>query len=152
MLSQESNFWWICVLWVCCEVCHERLQCQSTIVRAEGCREMWDDSTWFGACIPVNASKKMFRISPATFPFILQRIRHVLDRDTVEEEPISPEFRLAICLYRLSRGDYYYTIAEMAGLWVSTVCTIVNEVTQAIVDNLVGWMYWPATAKERGTI
>ena len=65
---------------------------------------MWDDSTWFGACIPVNASKKMFRISPATFPFILQRIRHVLDRDTVEEEPISPEFRLAICLYRLSRA------------------------------------------------
>ena len=80
--------------------------------------------------------KKTFRISRATFQFILQRIRHVLDRDTVTEEPISPEFRLATALYRLSRGDYYYTIAEMTRLGVSTVCTIVNEVTQAIVDNL----------------
>ena len=57
-------------------------------------------------------------------------------RDTVTEEPISPEFRLATALYRLSRGDYYYTIAEMTGLGVSTVCTIVNEVTRAIVDNV----------------
>lgn len=52
------------------------------------------------------------------------------------EEPISPEFRLAIALYRLLRGDYYYTIAEMTGLGMSTVCTIVNEVTRVIVDNL----------------
>ena len=56
----------------------------------------------------------------------------------VTEEPISPEFRLAIALYRLSRGDYYYTIAEMTGLGVSTMCTIVNEVTRTIVDNLWG--------------
>ena len=65
--------------------------------------------------------KKTFRISRATFQFILQRIRHVLDRDNVTEELISPEFRLAIALYHLSRGDYYYTIAEMTGLGVSTV-------------------------------
>ena len=80
--------------------------------------------------------KKTFRISRATFQFILQRIRHVLDRDTVTEEPISPECRLAICLYRLARGDYYYTIAEMSGLGVSMVCTIANEVARAIVNNL----------------
>ena len=52
------------------------------------------------------------------------------------EEPISVECRLAICLYHLARGDYYYTIAEMTGLGVSTVCTIVHEVTRAIVNNL----------------
>lgn len=49
---------------------------------------------------------------------------------------MSPECRLAICLYRLSRGDYYYTIAEMTGLGVSTVCTICKEVTRAIIENM----------------
>ena len=50
------------------------------------------------------------------------------------EEPISPELRLALCLYRLGRGHYYYTIAEMSGHGVSSVCTIVREVSQALVD------------------
>ena len=78
--------------------------------------------------------KKTFRVSKETFSFILSKIRHRLERETLCEEPISPECRLAICLYRLGRGDYLYTIAEMAGLGVSTVCTIVNEVSQAIVE------------------
>ena len=52
------------------------------------------------------------------------------------EEPISPEGRLAICLYRLARGDYYFTIAEMAGIGERTVGYIVNEVTTAIVECL----------------
>lgn len=75
-------------------------------------------------------------MSHGTFQFISSRIRHVLQRDTVNEDPISLECRLGICLYRLARGDYYYTISEMTGLRVSTVCTIVNEVTKAIVENL----------------
>ena len=52
------------------------------------------------------------------------------------EPPISPECRLGICLYRLARGDYFYTIAEMVGLGVATVCSIVKEVTEAIIANL----------------
>ena len=72
--------------------------------------------------------KKTFRISRSTFNFILNRIGPFLSRQTVTEEPLPPELRLAICLYRLGRGDYLYTIAEMAGLGVSTVCNIVQEV------------------------
>ena len=68
--------------------------------------------------------------------FILNRIKHILQRDTINKEPISPECRLGISLYRLARGDYYYTIAEMIGLEVATVCLIVKEVTEVIVDNL----------------
>jgi len=68
--------------------------------------------------------------------FILGQIRHDLLRDTVCEEPISPECHLAICLYRLARGDYLYMITEMAGVGVSTVCTIVSEVTESIINNL----------------
>ena len=80
--------------------------------------------------------KKTFRVSKATFRFILGRIEHDLQRDTVAEDPIPPAFRLAVCLYRLARGDYFYTIAEMTGLGVSTVCGIVSDVTKAIINNL----------------
>lgn len=106
---------------------------------SRSCRRFGRNMGWFN-CVWNTYSeerfKKTFRISRGTFHFILNRIRHVLQRVTVTEEPISPECRLAICLYRLARGDYYYTIAEMTGLGVSTVCTIVNEVTKAIVENL----------------
>ena len=68
--------------------------------------------------------------------FILNKIKHVLERQTLVEQPIPPELRLAICLYRLGRGSYYFTIAEMSGLGLSTVCTITKEVSQAIIDFL----------------
>lgn len=80
--------------------------------------------------------KKTFRISKATFSFILGKVRPYLERKTVNEDPISPECRLGICLYRLARGDYYYTIAEMVGVGTSTVQTIVAEVCQIVVENL----------------
>ena len=86
--------------------------------------------------------RKTFRVSRETFEF-------VRERNTINEVPVSPECtRLAICLYRLSRGDYYYTIAEVTRLGVSIVCTIRNEVTRAIVENL--WLdcvskYMPKT-------
>ncbi|CAH3159373.1 unnamed protein product, partial [Porites lobata] len=112
----------------------------ATPVYNRSCRRLPRNMGWFNLVWSTYSDerfKKTFRISRTTFQFILQRIRHVLDRDTVTEEPISPEFRLAIALYRLSRGDYYYTIAEMTGLGVSTVCTIVNEVTRAILMDAI---------------
>ena len=66
----------------------------------------------------------------------MNRIEPFIVRETVTEEPIPAELRLALCLYRLGRGDYLYTIAEMAGLGVSTVCSIVHEVCQVLVDQL----------------
>ena len=77
--------------------------------------------------------KKTFHINRKTFTVILSSIRHTLERETVTEDPIPPELRLAICLYRLGRGDYYYSIAEMVGLAQSTVSTIVKEVCEAII-------------------
>ena len=44
--------------------------------------------------------------------------------------------RLGVCLYRLGRGDYQYTVAEMCGIGESTVCQIVIEVCSAIVKTL----------------
>ena len=94
----------------------------------------WSNTVW--STYSAKRFKKKFRLSGETIGFILSRIRHVLERDTINEEPISPECRLAIRRYRLSRGDYYYSIAEMTELGVSTVCTICKEVTRAIVENM----------------
>ena len=66
----------------------------------------------------------------------MEPIRHRLEQKNINEEPITPEERLAICLYRLARGDYYHTIAQMSGLGVATVCNIVSEVSRAIVECL----------------
>lgn len=66
----------------------------------------------------------------------MNRIEPFIVKETVTEEPISAELRLALCLYGLGRGDYLYAIAEMSGLGVSTVCSIVHEVCQVLVDHL----------------
>ena len=80
--------------------------------------------------------KETLRASRGTFLYILDAIRPDLERESVGGSPLSPELRLGICLYRLARGDYYYTIAEMAGICEATVCTTVIEVFQSIVNNL----------------
>ena len=49
--------------------------------------------------------------------------------------PVSPECRLAICLYRLGQGDYLYTIAQLCGIGVATVHSIVKEVCETIIRN-----------------
>ena len=62
----------------------------------------------------------------------------MLQRQTVTEEPMPPEERMGLCLYRLARGDHYYTIAEMVGRGVATVSSIVMEVWHVLVEYL-----WP---------
>lgn len=114
----------------------------TTVVHSRSCRRLprrnidWFQHIW------ENYSdarfKKTFRVSRETFQYILGKIEHDLQRETVTEDPISPAFRLAVCLYRLSRGDYYFTIAGMVDKGRSTVCTIVDEVTEAIIKNMWG--------------
>ena len=103
------------------------------------CRRLKRNSGWWeNVCNTYSDArfKKTFRVSRGTFNFILRRIEPFLIRQTVMEEPIPPVLRLAICLYRLSRGDYFYTIAEMSGLGVSTISSICQEVCQVLVDHL----------------
>ena len=91
-------------------------------------------------CGPPTARNGLKRLSgylhPSTFIFPLGRICNAIEKDTITEEPIPREARLAISLYRLAIDDYYLTIAEMAGIEEQTVGYIVNEVTSAIVDCL----------------
>ena len=43
------------------------------------------------------------------------------ERETLTEELISPDERLAIFLYRMRRGDYIHTVAELFGVGDSTI-------------------------------
>ena len=79
--------------------------------------------------------KETFRISRDTFKYILSEILVTIEKQNTAEEPISPEMRLAICLYKLSRKDYNYTISEMTGVGESTVICIVNH-SQKETDGL----------------
>ena len=109
------------------------------IPRLRSCRRLIRNTGWWEKVWNTYSDvrfKRTFRVSRGTFLFILNRIRFVLQRQNVTEEPISPEERLGICLYRLGRGDYFYTIAEMVGRGVSTVNAIVQEVSQVLVEHL----------------
>ena len=44
--------------------------------------------------------------------------------------------RLGICLYKLGRGDYNFTVAELAIIAESTVCVIIKGVCLAIVEEM----------------
>ena len=78
----------------------------------------------------------LLHMSRNTFNHISKNIRGGLQKQIVTELPISAEMRLAICLYTLTRGDYHYTIGEMAGISQSTVYRIVIEVSELITEML----------------
>ena len=69
-------------------------------VSVRSCRRLPRNNGWFDHVWNTYSDtrfKKTFRVSKATFNFILGRIEHDLQRDTVAEEPIPPAFRLAVC-------------------------------------------------------
>ncbi|XP_066920337.1 uncharacterized protein [Clytia hemisphaerica] len=97
-------------------------------------RDTYDDARFF----------ETFRMARGTFNSILNCIRHKLVKQKLIEEPLSPEFRLAITIFKLARGDYIYTVGEMAGVSKSTICVIVRETFRVIVDEL-----WDETVNSR---
>ena len=106
---------------------------QQQVAVLPSCRRFQRNLGWWNTVWNTYSEK---RVSRQTFQFILNRIRHELERDVVCEDPIPPDMRLAICLYRLGRGDYYFAIAEMSGVGVSTVAAITEDVCEAIINNL----------------
>ena len=122
--------------------------------KPRSCRRHIRNTGWWETVWTTYSDKRFkqtIRVSRETFLFILDHIKHDLQKYDLAEEPISPETRLGICLYRLGRGDYLFTISEMTGLGTPTVCNIVIEVSRAIIENLweesVG-RHWPKTEAE----
>ena len=114
--------------------------------KARSCRRSLHNTGWWDLVRDTYSPERFYetlRMSRATFNHILVRIHDKLLKKTVTEEPIPPDFRLAITIYKLARGDYIYTIGEMCGLAKSTVCVIVIETCSAIINTL-----WDDTVKK----
>ena len=60
---------------------------------------------------------KCFRISRESFNFFLNWIGCHLTHNTTDEEPVLPQERLGICLYRLNWSDYYHIGVTSFSLW-----------------------------------
>ena len=114
--------------------------------KARSCRRFLRNTGWWDLVRDTYSPERFYetlRMSRATFNHILVRIHDKLLKKTVTEEPIPPDFRLAITTYKLARGDYIYTIGEMCGLAKSTVFVIVTETCSAIINTL-----WDDTVKK----
>uniref|UniRef100_UPI0037E91488 uncharacterized protein n=1 Tax=Semicossyphus pulcher TaxID=241346 RepID=UPI0037E91488 len=89
--------------------------------------EQFDDEEW----------KAQFRISRATFDFLLEQIGPAIKRRrTNYRAPIEPRRRLAIALWWFARSGEYRSIATLFGVGIATVCIIVRQVTAAILDRM----------------
>ena len=96
-------------------------------VLSRSCRRFQRNVGWFTNLWSTYSEKRFketFRISRSTFLFILGRSRHLIEKDTITEEPISPECRLEICLYRLActaharqGGNSVWQMGEYVFLW-----------------------------------
>ena len=108
----------------------------NTVDRFRSCRRLlrnhgWWDNVW--SSYSNKWFKNCFSVSRQTFLYLLEHLRNDLEKVSLTEDRIPPECRLAICLFRLGRGDYYHTISELTGLGTATVCNITLEVSKAIV-------------------
>ena len=86
----------------------------------------WEDTEW----------KQNFRIGRSTFNFLCLQLTSVLQRREVIRKSLSVEEKIAITLRRLGTNIEYRSIAHLFGVGVSTVCVTVQEVCNAIVNNL----------------
>uniref|UniRef100_A0A3Q0SLE1 DDE Tnp4 domain-containing protein n=1 Tax=Amphilophus citrinellus TaxID=61819 RepID=A0A3Q0SLE1_AMPCI len=91
--------------------------------------------------IHVSLSEKtecaQFRVTRATFDYLVELLGPAIKRRrTNYRVPIEPRRRLAIALWWFARSGEYRSIADMFGVGIATVCTIVRQVTAAIVERL----------------
>ena len=87
----------------------------------------WDDNQW----------KSNFRMNKLTFCYLCNELRGHLQRSFVVREPLSVETRISITLWRLGTNIDYRSLAHLFGVGTSSVCVVVHEVCNAIVDCLL---------------
>ncbi|KAL2080736.1 hypothetical protein ACEWY4_024529 [Coilia grayii] len=91
--------------------------------------------------------QRYFRLDREQFDSLLSKIGPLLSMQSTNcRRPIPPAERLAICLRFLATGDSYRTVAYSYRVGVSTVASVVRQVTRVIWDALVGeYMPTPTT-------
>ena len=100
----------------------------------------WSDQDW----------KENFRMSRVAFEYIAMELSPIISkRDTNFRKAISARQRLAVTLYRLADTASYRTIANLFAIGKSTVCEIVVQVCNAIVQFLLPrYIRLPQSAQE----
>ena len=105
--------------------------------RRRSCRSFVRNQGWWDTVVNNYSDERFkytFRMSRNTFNYILENIRGGLQKQIVTDLTICPEMSLSICLYKLTRGDYYYTIGKMADTAQSTICRIAIKVSELITE------------------
>ena len=107
-------------------------------------RELWkrprSNSFWEETCQGWAHTqwRENLRMSRRAFEYLCHELSpHISRRDTNFRKAIPVRQRVAITLYRLADTAQYRTIANLFGVGKSTVCGIVKEVCQAIIDILL---------------
>ncbi|XP_035692548.1 protein ANTAGONIST OF LIKE HETEROCHROMATIN PROTEIN 1-like [Branchiostoma floridae] len=97
---------------------------------------------------------RRFRMRKAIFRFIVTDLQHVLHRsDTRLRAAIPVPQRIAIALYWLASGDLLRTVADLFGVSAASVCHVVHDVCQAIVDVLLPrYLTFPSGERLRETV
>ena len=79
-----------------------------------------------------------FRLSRTTFHMLCEKVRPFLKRQNTQfRQCICVEHRLAITLWTLATCSEYRTIGHLFGVARCTVCVIVHETCNVIVDLLL---------------
>ena len=86
----------------------------------------WSDKEW----------KQNFRITRETYCYLCDKLQPYLQKQLAMREPLSVAQRVAITLWRLGTNVEYRTISHLFGIGLSTVCVVVHEVSQVIVEQL----------------
>lgn len=79
-----------------------------------------------------------FKMSKGTFLYLCQEVLHTISRqDTQMRKALSFDMRVGITLWWLGTNDSYRTVGHLFSVSRSSVCLIVKEVCQAIVNELL---------------
>jgi hypothetical protein len=81
--------------------------------------------------------KESFRMSRTSFYTLHELLRPFIEKkSTVFREPVPSDRRLAIFLYHVAHGATLLAISNQFACGKSTVCGIVTEITEAIIQHL----------------
>ncbi|XP_077508807.1 uncharacterized protein LOC144120287 [Amblyomma americanum] len=89
--------------------------------------------------------KCAFRVTPATFRYIVKTVRPLLERqDTNMREAVPVDKRVAIGLYRLCSSSEEHSIAELFAVGRSAVNQAYRELCEAVVELMEDdWLKMP---------
>lgn len=100
----------------------------------------WSDNDWV----------ENFRMSKDSFEYLCAELSpHIAKRNTNFRKAIAVRLRVAIALYWLADSTRYRTIGNLFGVGISTVCTIVKQVCEALAGILLPrYIFFPQNQQE----